>query len=158
MYCIADIFCQIFINSKTAKFDQWKGQNKVQLCVSINKPGFSSKMAKYFRTTWQPYTQGPCFMLHFILGKICVIQICAKVYLTFMDTFTLHHTVLKSCFYKIYVIEIRVIGTCVMQGLGVGPRYSTRDHLIQESINEIFNSGLFWAVRAAEKKNPNCHK
>ena len=40
-----------------------------------------------------------------------------------------------------------------MQGLGVGPRYSTRDHLIQESINEIFNSGLFWAVRAAEKKN-----
>ena len=72
MYCIADIFCQIFTNSKTAKFDQWKGQNKVQLCVSINKPGFSSIMANYFRTTWQPYTQGPCFMLP---GKFCVIQI-----------------------------------------------------------------------------------
>ena len=78
MYCIADIFCQIFTNSKTAKFDQWKGQNKVQLCVSISKPGFSSKMANYFRTTWQP-----CFMLHFILGKVC-----AKVYLTFMDSST----------------------------------------------------------------------
>ena len=45
-----------------------------------------------------------------------------------------------------------------MQGLGVGPRYSTRDHWIQESIEGIFNSGLFWAVEAAVKKNPNCHK
>ena len=44
-----------------------------------------------------------------------------------------------------------------MQGLGVGPRYSTRDHWIQESIKGIFNSGLFWAVESAEKKNPNCH-
>ena len=32
------------------------------------------------------------------------------------------------------------------------PRYSTRDHWIQESLKWIFNSGLFWAVRAAEKK------
>ena len=44
-----------------------------------------------------------------------------------------------------------------MEGLGVGPRYSTRDHWIQESIEGIFNSGLFWAVEAAVKKNPNCH-
>jgi hypothetical protein len=35
-----------------------------------------------------------------------------------------------------------------MQELGVGPRYSTRGHWIQESIN----SGLLGAVRAAEKK------
>ena len=40
---------------------------------------------------------------------------------------------------------------------GSNPRYSTKDHWIQESIKRIFNSGLFWAVRAAEKKNPNCH-
>ena len=44
-----------------------------------------------------------------------------------------------------------------MQGLGVGPRYSTRDLWIQESRKGIFNSGLFWAVEAAEKKKPNCH-
>ena len=31
-------------------------------------------------------------------------------------------------------------------------RYSTRDHWKQESLKWIFNSGLFWAVRAAEKK------
>ena len=37
------------------------------------------------------------------------------------------------------------------------PRYSTTDHWIQESIKRIINSGLFWAVGAAEKKNPNCH-
>ena len=30
------------------------------------------------------------------------------------------------------------------------PRYSTRDHWIQESIKQIFNPGLFWAVRAAD--------
>ena len=34
----------------------------------------------------------------------------------------------------------------------VTPRYSIRDHWIQESIKQIFNSGLFWAVEAAEKK------
>ena len=28
----------------------------------------------------------------------------------------------------------------------------TTDHWIQKSIKWIFNSGLFWAVRAAEKK------
>ena len=39
-----------------------------------------------------------------------------------------------------------------MQELGVGPRYSTRGHWIQESIKGIFNSRLFGAVRAAEKK------
>ena len=39
-----------------------------------------------------------------------------------------------------------------MQGLGVGPRYSTRDHWIQESIKGIFDSGLSWAIEAAEKK------
>ena len=33
----------------------------------------------------------------------------------------------------------------------------TTDHRIQESIKRIFNSGLFWAVGAADKKNPNCH-
>ena len=33
------------------------------------------------------------------------------------------------------------------------PRYSTTDHWIQESIKRIINSGLFWVVRAAEKKN-----
>ena len=38
------------------------------------------------------------------------------------------------------------------------PRYSTRDHWIQESLKWIFNSGMFWAVRAAEKKNTNYHK
>ena len=38
------------------------------------------------------------------------------------------------------------------------PRYSTTDHWIQESIKRIFNSGLFWTVGTAEKKNPNCHK
>ena len=27
-----------------------------------------------------------------------------------------------------------------------------------QSIKQIFNSGLFWAVGAAEEKNPNCHK
>ena len=39
-------------------------------------------------------------------------------------------------------------------------RYSTRDHWTQESIKQIFNSGLFWAFGAAEreKTNPNCHK
>ena len=48
------------------------------------------------------------------------------------------------------------------QGQGVlpyfGPRYSTTDHWIQESIKRILNSGLFWAVGAAEKKNPNFHE
>ena len=38
------------------------------------------------------------------------------------------------------------------------PRYSTTDHWIQESIKQIFNSGLFWVVEAAVKKNPNGHK
>ena len=32
------------------------------------------------------------------------------------------------------------------------PRYSTTDHWIQESIKQIINSGLFWAVGAGEKK------
>ena len=41
---------------------------------------------------------------------------------------------------------------------GDRPRYSTTDHWILESIKRILNSGLFWAVGAAEKKNPNCHK
>ena len=36
--------------------------------------------------------------------------------------------------------------------------YSTTDHWIQESIKRIFNSRLFWAVGAAKKNNPNCHK
>ena len=39
----------------------------------------------------------------------------------------------------------------------LGPRYSNRDNWIQESIKRIiFNSGLFWAVGAAEKNNQNC--
>ena len=38
------------------------------------------------------------------------------------------------------------------------PRYSITDHWIQESKKWIFDSGLFWAVGAAEKQNPNCHK
>ena len=36
--------------------------------------------------------------------------------------------------------------------IGKIPRYSTIDHWIQKSIKQIFNSELFWAVRAAEKK------
>ena len=36
--------------------------------------------------------------------------------------------------------------------IGHVPKYSTTDHWIQESIKRIFNSGLFWAVRAGEKK------
>ena len=32
------------------------------------------------------------------------------------------------------------------------PKYSTTDHWIQESMKGIFNSGLFWAVEAAERK------
>ena len=32
------------------------------------------------------------------------------------------------------------------------PRYSTRDHCIQESLKWIFNSGMFWAVGAAERE------
>ena len=32
------------------------------------------------------------------------------------------------------------------------PRFSIRDHWIQESIKQIFKSGLFWAVGAAKKK------
>jgi hypothetical protein len=47
--------------------------------------------------------------------------------------------------------------TTFSRELGKNPRYSTRDHWIQESIKRIFNSGLFWAVGAAEKKS-NCHK
>ena len=31
-------------------------------------------------------------------------------------------------------------------------RYSTTDHWIQESIKQVVSFGLFWAVRAAEKK------
>ena len=34
----------------------------------------------------------------------------------------------------------------------------TRDHWIQGSLKWICNSGLFGAFRAAEKKNPDCHK
>jgi hypothetical protein len=45
-----------------------------------------------------------------------------------------------------------------MQRMITDPRYSTTDHWIQESINQIINSGLIWAVGAVEKKNPNCHK
>ena len=33
----------------------------------------------------------------------------------------------------------------------------TTDDWIKESIKRIFSSGLFWTVRAAEKKSPNCH-
>ena len=33
------------------------------------------------------------------------------------------------------------------------PRYSIRDHWIQESLKRIFNSGLFGAVGAAVIKN-----
>ena len=33
------------------------------------------------------------------------------------------------------------------------PRYSTTDDWIQESIKQIFNSGLFWAVRTADQLN-----
>ena len=36
------------------------------------------------------------------------------------------------------------------KGVHFAPRYSTTDHWIQESIKQIFNSGLFWAVEAAE--------
>ena len=32
------------------------------------------------------------------------------------------------------------------------PRYSTTDHWIQESIEQIINYGLFWVVGDAEKK------
>ena len=35
--------------------------------------------------------------------------------------------------------------------IAYAPKYSTRDHWLQESTKRIFNSGLFWAVRAAEK-------
>ena len=37
-------------------------------------------------------------------------------------------------------------------GYGRIPRYSTTDHRIQESIKWIFNSGIYQAVGAAEKK------
>ena len=37
----------------------------------------------------------------------------------------------------------------LLASLPQNPRYSTTDHWIQESIKQIFNSGLFWAVRAA---------
>ena len=37
--------------------------------------------------------------------------------------------------------------------MGFRPRYSTTDDRIQESIKQIINSGLFWVVGAAEKKN-----
>ena len=32
------------------------------------------------------------------------------------------------------------------------PRYNTRDYWMQESIKQILNSALFWAVRAEWKK------
>jgi len=42
---------------------------------------------------------------------------------------------------------------------GKDPRYSTTDHWTQESVKRIFNSELFCAVGAAEKKTyANCHK
>ena len=34
--------------------------------------------------------------------------------------------------------------------------YITTDHWIQESLEQIFNSGLFWTVGAAKKKK--CYK
>ena len=38
-------------------------------------------------------------------------------------------------------------------------RDPTRDGCIKEFIKRKWNSGLFWAVGAAEKKKPpNCHK
>ena len=95
------------------------------------------------------HTQGPCFTL---LGKkLCYPNLSQSIF-DFHGFLHLHHTVLKSCLYKIYVLD-----TCVMQGLRVGPRYSTRDHWKQESWKGQFNSGLFGAISAAEKKNPICH-
>ena len=42
---------------------------------------------------------------------------------------------------------------------GKDPRYSTTDHWTQESVKRIFNSELFCAVGAAEKKTyANCYK
>ena len=41
---------------------------------------------------------------------------------------------------------------CTNQKVSFIPRYSATDHWIQESIKRIFNSGLYWAVGAAEKK------
>ena len=37
-------------------------------------------------------------------------------------------------------------------------RDSSRDGCIKEFIKRKWSSGLFWAVGAAEKKPPNCHK
>ena len=48
--------------------------------------------------------------------------------------------------------------TTFSRELRKNPRYSTRDHWIQESIKWIFNHGLFWAVGATEKKKSNSHR
>ena len=67
------------------------------------------------------------------------------------------------CFYQVprsrlgrYVID----RTVEWEGLFFWVLYrdSTRDGCIKEFIKRKWSSGLFWAVVAAEKKNPNCHK
>ena len=50
-------------------------------------------------------------------------------------------------FLKDFLQALQILKQCFK------PRYSTTDHWIQESIKRISNSGLFWAVGAAEKKN-----
>ena len=53
---------------------------------------------------------------------------------------------LYSVFLKDFLQALQILKQCFK------PRYSTTDHWIQESIKRIINSGLFWAVGAAEKK------
>ena len=58
--------------------------------------------------------------------------------------------------------KVNVSGSLIVIGLQISmpmvlnvpvtPRYIIRDHWIKDSIKQIFNSGLFWAVWAAEKK------
>ena len=54
--------------------------------------------------------------------------------------------------YIVKTSKVRRVRYHVTEILHSPPRYSTRDHWIQESIKRIFNSGLFWAVGAAERE------
>ena len=132
------IICLIFVNSgcivsliffakylpilKLPNLTNGRGKKKVQRCVSINKPGFSSKWP-IISGQLDNHTRRVLILCYW--EKNCITKFESKyIWLSWIPSLAPH--CLKSCFYKNFICD-----TCVMQGLGVGPRYSTRDHWIQ---------------------------
>ena len=102
---------------------------------------------------WNKYlvsTNESCFIFQFQFWKISKLTPPKIDHITFWRSCTKRSNLLNPNWFWITSYDLlKTIPTIY---------HHTRDGWINEFIKRKWSSGLFWAVRGAEKKTHNCHK